>query len=514
LVEVALAFAAKSKRPEAALYVQILIQKIVHIGGSDEVAFALYHFYHHSNDGPYGAAVLETMLQISTPRECATLLRSILRHLIAEVEYEYSTSQALDMFCRERLLPYLKAVCGPVVETSQDVRESFVQLAVLSSSSTGVGTKSDRVLCHCVAMLLAACEADEDESSDEEDEIGVFSKRPLVLRRHLNEVASYWSETVFVQHTNMCLQRHVTHFLLSAICMLGSNDKEEASSRLAQTLVNGVSVRLASSLNEIRKDGMRVAELLAKRMANPLRFEELDHEREIDGVIMTNLSTELPSEKEKEVIRTKGRGVNKKRASRRRAAKPVDPDAEYASDQDNDSSQTDDDTDHDSDFQGDEDSVWDDDEPLIPYNLDDDEEDLREAPTPLYLRQCLDMLRTPDTEDAAWSRHESALGAMSPLIRSNPADLPYLTMPLCGAILHLENKFDLPDFHVHTEAGLVSLAAMQPVLAGEYLIKNFFSGHVGLSTRLSVLHTLESAAYELCGAKALEEGRRKLASER
>jgi telomere length regulation protein len=308
----------------------------------------------------------------------------------------------------------------------------------------------------------------------------------------------------------MRLQQHVTHFLLSAIFMLGSNGKEEASSHLALTLVNGVSARLSSSLEEIRKDGMRVAELLAKRMDSPLRFEEIDHEREIDGIVITEISTEEPPEKKKEVIRKKGRGVNKKRVSRR----PVDPDAEYMTDQDSDSSQTDDDADNDSDLQGDEDSVWDDNEPLIPYNLDDDEEDLRETPTPLYLRQCLDMLRTPDTEDAAWSRHESALGAMSPLIRSNPADLPDLTTSLCGAILHLENKFDLPNFDVDTEAGLVSLAVMQPLLAGEYLIKNFFSSQVGLGTRLSVLHTLESAAYELCGAKALEKECRKLISER
>jgi hypothetical protein len=296
--------------------------------------------------------------------------------------------------------------------------------------------------------------------------------------------------------------------------MLDNNDKEEASSRLALTLVNGVSVRLSSSLDEVRKDGMRVAELLARRMDNPLKFEELDHEREMGGIAMADISTEESPEKEKEVIKKKGRGVNKNRASGRRAAKPVDPDAEYVSDQDSNGSQTNDDTDDDSDFQGDEDSVWDGDEPLIPYNLDDDEDDLRESPTPLYLRQCLDMLRTPDTQDAAWTRHESALGAMSPLIRSNPADLPDLTVPLCVAILNLENKFDLHDFDVRTEAGLVSLAVMQPVLAGERLIKDFFSSQVGLSTRLSVLHTLETAAYELCGAKALEKGRQKLASER
>ena len=508
LVECALAFEAMSKSPEVALYAQILIQKIVHIGGSDEVAVALHQYYHHSNDGHYEVTVLKTMLQISTPRECATLLRSILRHVIAKVEY--TTDEILDSFCRERLLPYLQVVCEPVLEASRDVRESFVQLAVLSSTSTNAGTNSDRVFCHCVALLLVAYEADEDESSDEEDDSSLLGKRPSVLRRHLNEVASCWSQTVFVLHTGMSLQHHVTHFLLSALPMLGI-DKVEVSP-LVTTLMNGVSVRLASSLDEIRKDGMRVAELVGKCMDNPLKFEELDHEREIDEVGIADIPTE--ERPDEEIIRKKGRRAKYMRASHR-AAKQVDPDAEYVSDQDSsDSPQSDDNSGKDSDFQDDEDSIWDDEEPLIPYNLDDDEEDLRETPTPLYLRQCLDMLRTPGTEGAACSRHESALEAMSSLVRSNPADLPDLTVPLCNAILNLENRFELPDFDVHTEAGLLSLTVMQPILAGECLIKESFSGQFGLSTRLSVLHTIESAAYELCGAKALEDGRQKLASER
>lgn len=510
LVECALAFEAWSKSPEDALYAQILIQKIVHTGGSDEVAVALHQFYHHSIDGHYEVTMLKTMLQISTPRECATLLRSILRHLIAKVEF--TTNETLDSFCRKQLLPYLEVVCEPVLTASRDVCESFVQLAVLSSTSANTGTKSDRVFCHCVALLLVACKADENESSDEEEDSRELGQRTSVLRRHLNEVVSCWSEMVFVQHTGMSLQHHVTHFLLSAIPML-DKDIVVVHSRLVTTLVNGVSVRLASSLDAVRKDGMRVAELLAKCMNSTLKFEELDHEREIDGVGIADISTEEPSDKE--IIRNEGRRAKYKRASHRAVKqKQVDPDAEYVSDQDSsDSSRSDDDTGKGSDFQVDEDSVWDDDEPLIPYNLDDDEEDLRETPTPLYLRQCLDMLRTPDTEGAACSRQESALEALSSLVRSNPADLPDFTLPLCKEILHLENRFDFPDFGVRTDAGLLSLTVMQPILAGECLIKEFFS-EVGLSIRLSVLHTIENAAYELSGAKVMEEGRQKQASER
>lgn len=73
----------------------------------------------------------------------------------------------------------------------------------------------------------------------------------------------------------------------------------------------------------------------------------------------------------------------------------------------------------------------------------------------------------------------------------------------------MENKFDLPDFQSNLASGLLSLTVMQPIRAGEYEINDFFRGSYGLDVRLLILRTLEEASYELCGAKALKEGREK-----
>ncbi len=505
LIECALAMDALLQTLSADLYVHTLVRKIVHNGGSDEVAIAFHEYFRKSNPDFtwFRNTILETARSLSTPRECGTLLRSILRHLISKVQGP--ENQSVDMYCRETTSSYLNLVCLPILETCRNVREAFVQLSVLSSSSSGSRTtaKADRVFCHCVAMLLASCktpdEAEDDESSDEEE--GSLSVEcTSVLERHLNEVASCWSETVFVQRTDASLQHHVTNFILSSISML---DKENQNpySTLVGTILNGVSVRLSSSIDKIRRDGMRVGEALAILMDQPLKFDEIHDNQESseENSFREDASDQPNLSNSKENVRKKSR--------RRKPPKQIDPDAEYISDEESsDSAESFEETDEYSDC---DDSIWDDSDEMIPYNLDDDEEDLRETAVPHYLRECLDMLQTPDTNESAANRHDTGLQTVTSLVRSNPADLPDVTVPLCRALTTMENKFDLPNFQSNLASGLLSLSVMQPIRAGEYEINEFFRGSYGLDVRLLILRALEEAAYEMCGAKALKEGREK-----
>lgn len=352
-------------------------------------------------------------------------------------------------------------------------------------------------------MLLASCKTtgtEDDESSDDEEEGSLSVECSSILERHLNEVASCWSETVFVQRTDASLQHHVTNFILSSISLLDKEHKNPYSS-LVGTILSGVSVRLNSSIDKIRRDGMRVGEALAILMDQALRFDEIhDIEESSDEILVREDEIDQPR------VPT-GKGINRKKARRRKVPKQIDPDAEYISDEESsDSVESFEDTDA---YSDDEDSIWGDSDELIPYNLDDDEEDLRETAVPLYLRECLDMLQTPDTNESAATRHETGLQAVTSLVRSNPADLPDLAVPLCRALTTMENKFDLPDFQSNLASGLLSLTVMQPIRAGEYEINDFFRGSYGLDVRLLILRTLEEASYELCGAKALKEGREK-----
>lgn len=513
LVECALAMNEASSDP---LYLHSLVPKIVGSGSSDEVAIGLYQYYNKVNPDTdwFQTTILETMQCIPTRRDVATLLRSILQHLMAKSARP--ETQTVESFCQETMLPYLNLVCRPILESSRGVREAFVQLSILSSTSCSsrTDTKSDRVFCYCVASLLASCnhndESNSDESSDEEDEEVVLDKPSSVFERHLSEVASCWSENVFVKRTDGVLQHHVTNFILSAVSLL-DQDKKNPLSPLVGITLNGVSVRLQSSIHDIRMDGMRVGEALARYMDQPLKFDEMNDEHEPTQKVLT--VNEGGVSDEEKLIKSK---TIRKNRHRKRTPQLVDPDAEYVSDDDSstESEESGEDSDDERSEDEDDDSIWDDTDELIPYNLDDDEEDLRETATPLYLRDCVNMLRTPDTNESAASRHETSLEAVSSLVRSDPTDLPDLTSPLCNTLLSMENKFDLPNFNENLTSGLQSLVVMQPMLAGEFLINDFFGSERGLDMRLLVLRTLDDAAYELCGDKALKQERAKRKSER
>ena len=178
-----------------------------------------------------------------------------------------------------------------------------------------------------------------------------------------------------------------------------------------------------------------------------------------------------------------------------------DPDAEYkSSDDDSEADEASGST-----YDDDDDSEFDDDSALLsPYDLDDDQEDLRETPRPLYLSECLDYLRTPDTDEHVFSRHETVLKELSRLVRSRPADLVDLGPELARSVLRLENKFSMDSFTELVSESLCSLTVEDPLAVGTNLIAEMFQDG-SLTDRLMVLHALDEAAFELSGCKQLED---------
>ncbi|CAB9528125.1 expressed unknown protein (Partial), partial [Seminavis robusta] len=209
------------------------------------------------------------------------------------------------------------------------------RLLVLSPSSVLNEEWPDRLLCHCVASLLAnpaplltkkksdktrstadsegssttssseedssssedSSSGEEDLDSDSEDSIEGALQHHAWLAKHVQEVIATWSLAVFVRQTDHRLQRHVTNFLLSGMCFLQlqqddtnnnstshhNNNHKNAPhmSELVAGLLEGVTVRLESSIPAIRKDGMMIAERLAQKMGQELQFDELDQERSL-----------------------------------------------------------------------------------------------------------------------------------------------------------------------------------------------------------------------------------------
>jgi len=167
-------------------------------------------------------------------------------------------------------------------------------------------------------------------------------------------------------------------------------------------------------------------------------------------------------------------------------------------------SHSDDDHDHDHD----EDSVWDEHERrhLRAYDVEDDEEDLAETPKPYYLRDCLELLRTSETDDHAYSKQKTALKHLPQLIqgKDKPADLPDLAVPLALELMRMEDKFNIEDFTDSKLISAIALATEEPLAVGQRLILLLWED-IAFADRLNVLTVLSEAAFELSGNKELEE---------
>ena len=482
--------------PTTIQYLHLVVQHMLRRQrGGEEVALGLHKAYERNPSQKVCSGELTvSLLRSLVPRESAVLCRAMLRHILSRTTPRLDVPTANETPNRMSH-PLLDASVRRVLVLDPDRAAAFVRLAVLSTSSVLSAAAFDWQFCHAVASLLACVEiqnrggddgseSDSDSSYESDDEKNpVESDKASVdylLRRYLVQVAESWSKPSFVRHADGPMQRHVTHFLRSGLQLL-SEGPEDAASSLVAALLEGVVERLSSTILDIRKDGMHVAKLLANRLGEEIEFEEIQDEKEPPVAL--------------EVADTKTCLGNRRSEKKARSLKQqhLDPDRDYVSDDGSDVQ-----NDNNRESAGDSDSVWEDDSAIEPYDLHDDEEDLRETAKPLYLADCLDLLRARETEEHAASRHETALQELPKLVKAGPIDLPDIAQELVLEILHFENKFDIDNFLELVSQSLCSLAVAEPSSVGQVLIKRMYQD-VSLATRLNILDTLSAAARKLSG---------------
>jgi hypothetical protein len=319
----------------------------------------------------------------------------------------------------------------------------------------------------------------------------------FLLYQQLCTVALTWSQMTFVYHSDVALQQQVTVFLVEGISILihhrtentdRSNDNHTRNATpvdittssyilhyttLSTHLIDGVTHRLSSNQMSIRKDGMYIGQQLASLLGQPnLQFEELD-ESATEAHEVPRKSSDTPD------LSTR---------------KDRNSESKYGNSTDQRSS----------DENGDSDWDEDDDAPFEPYDIEDDRQDLRTVPQPLYLSECLEYLHTPDSEDNVCYRHEAVLHGLSRLVRTRPADLGDYGPELARCVLRLENKFNMDNFAELVAGSLCALVAEDPLAVGIHLIAELFEDGT-LRDRLTILHALDDAAFELSGYQQLED---------
>ena len=516
-------------------YATRVVGSVIQNGGCNEAAIALSNETTRPNnigdddddDNPTSwttttrRRIVQSLSKTLSTRDLCAWMRSVVQHSVTTT----TNNGLLDHLQKDLLLQPL--------QSTRTIQDAWVRLMVFHSSSVDANRVRDKLICQSVAQLLWHCKAplvelnddNDDDDDDDDDEVDDDTETAAsVLGRHLLRVAKIWCEPVFVQNTEPALEVHVSRFLLAALERLEGVGEVNTGSAVVPPLLRGVTVRLELSPQaaaETRRFGMKIGEALAHQHLgqSSLRFEELhntpsdDDDDDDDNDSKNN--TQTREQPQNRVLQKQGKSTTK----RCKKTKTLDPDLLYDSSSDDESDDDDDDDDDEgnhndnSDDDSDDDSSWV--EGLVPYNLRDDEQDLSPTAAPLYLRDCLELLRTPETEENAPTNHETALKALVHLVRSGPSDLPDVAVPLARQLLHMENKFGLfDDNHIANDDdndntfatirinGLIALVVQEPVVVAEYLVGDLFRS-ASLETRTDILTTLEQGALELCGWKEL-----------
>ena len=440
------------------------------------------------------------LLRYSNRLECSHDSKCIARSLCNSLFYSSS-------------IEYQEAVVEKLIFSTRASYSGFHDNGIVQESSQRVlGEKNQRRWSRWVLEIIApstefAVKSKRNDDSD--SSISSFSQ-------HLTNIADRWSQLTFIQEVEDLHQHHVSLVLWNGLLIferLSISLQDPRQRKLVATLVSGVSHRLGSMLLTLRQDGLRIAQQLARGLGqDDSNFDELiqDEIGEDNQFVVRDSNSDKMSNKKKELVKARAK-------DRSKLEKPgfLHPDTVYESDVEEVDEISDTEgtpqgsintelNNYDrNDLEDDLSGEWKDE--LQVYGLEDDEEDLRATPRPLRLLDCLDLLRTGENHDHVLARHETALEELPSLIRNRPDDLADVAVSLTFELLRMENKFDISDFDTKREFVISTLLIEEPFLVGKTLTEQLFE-ESGLVDKLSILNSLQRAAFDLSGNKGLVEG--------
>ncbi|XP_045139914.1 telomere length regulation protein TEL2 homolog isoform X2 [Echinops telfairi] len=293
-------------------------------------------------------------------------------------------------------------------------------------------------------------------------------RRPLLLQV-LKELLETWGSSSAVKHVPLPQQHHVGKAILVCLAHLQETELQDSHEVLLTSMMAGVQSHLDSSLTPVRRLGMVVAEVLSARLhpeGPPLKFqyEEDELTRELLALVAPQPVDGGPAASglSAESVATETSGNE----SGDTGTSPVQPERS--------------------------DSDLDSDDEFVPYDMSGDKE-LRSSKAPVYIRDCLEALRT--SED--WERWEAALRALEGLVYRSPAATREVSVELAQVLLHLEEKTCVVGFEGLRRGALVTVTVTDPARVAEYLAAQFYALNYSLRQRLDILEVLTLAAQEL-----------------
>ncbi|XP_010010871.1 PREDICTED: telomere length regulation protein TEL2 homolog, partial [Nestor notabilis] len=317
--------------------------------------------------------------------------------------------------------------------------------------------------------------------------LALDSLRRALLIKVLQELLEMWSSSSAVKHSPPEQQQYISKAILICLFHLKETEIESCRQELLTSMMEGVKCHLDSSLPQIRRLGMIVAESISAKINTDgpvlkFQYEEDDEVRELKSLLVQSPPfCAVPSLPDKTVaVLVLILLVDKADAAlplvlesndKSHTAAPAMPDEEV-------------------------DTELDSDDDLIPYDMSEDKEVKIKAP--VYIRDCIEVLTGSEDMD----KWEATIKALESLVRKNPEATREVSVELAKILLHLEEKTCIEGFVELRQRAQVAVLTTDPIPVAKYLTSQFYSLNYSLRQRMDILDVLVLAAQELSYPKS------------
>ncbi|XP_069503069.1 telomere length regulation protein TEL2 homolog isoform X2 [Ambystoma mexicanum] len=301
----------------------------------------------------------------------------------------------------------------------------------------------------------------------------VITQKLLLLQyghKALKELLQTWALSSAVRHSPVEQQLYISKAILIALSHLREEELEAHRQELLGSMLAGVQCHLDSSVPQVRRLGMIVAESISACITTEgpcLKFQYEDDEQSQE------LRSLLESPSSEPILHSLSSNGKSKNSCESPTPDTGIPNSAVPSDSELDS-----------------------DDELPVYDMSHDTP-LKKAKAPVYIRDCIEALVS--SEDV--EKFEATLASLGTLIRKSPAATKEVSVELAKVLLHLEDKGSLAQFVHQRHRALVAVTIIDPVPVSQYLIAQFYAMNYSLRQRMDILDVLASAAQELSQPK-------------
>ncbi|XP_066833495.1 telomere length regulation protein TEL2 homolog isoform X2 [Anser cygnoides] len=305
--------------------------------------------------------------------------------------------------------------------------------------------------------------------------LSLDSLRRALLIKVLQELLETWSSSSAVKHSPAEQQEYISKAILICLSHLKEPEIESCRQELLTSMMEGVKCHLDSSLPQIRRLGMIVAESISSKINTDgpvlkFQYEEDDEARELKSLLVQAPSIcavpSLPDDKNEKAdaaLPLTSESNGKSHTAATHVVSDEESDAELDSDDD-----------------------------LTPYDMSEDKE-LKKTKAPVYIRDCIEVLTGSEDTD----KWEATVKALESLVRKNPAATREVSVELAKILLHLEEKTCIEGFAELRQRAQVAVLTVDPIPVAQYLTSQFYSLNYSLRQRMDILDVLVLAAREL-----------------